>query len=273
MQAGKSWIVAVGMLASGCVTPTFTTGYRPGPQLVPSRQRGTLAVQQFTEARPPREYSTQGKMFMTYIPLLPWVSLPFERFDEDVALMSDEIKSAGARRPIAPPLREFEYPVSIPRAIAEDLAASGLFQDVRYVGGGPTTDYRFVLSGAVQASPLVETATSYGLGFAGVLLWPLALPMQKQTAAVTVALTLTDTTSGAVIWTDTLHSEVSRIATMYSTTLDYGNGGIFTFSMLPLPSDAPGVDRNSLFSWHFAALRQAMEVDKPKLAAALAGGQ
>jgi len=50
----------------------------------------------------------------------------------------------------------------------------------------------------------------------------------------------------------------------------YGRGGAFSFNLLPPPSDAK-VDRHSLFSWHFEALRRAMLEARSDLAAALAG--
>ena len=52
-------------LVSGCqLTPTFTTGYKTTmihPEKAPIFT--SLAVTSFDEARPPRIYSTQGKIF------------------------------------------------------------------------------------------------------------------------------------------------------------------------------------------------------------------
>jgi hypothetical protein len=59
---------------------------------------------------------------------------------------------------------------------------------------------------------------------------------------------------------------------MYSSAMIYGRGGAFSFNLLPPPSDAK-VDRHSLFSWHFEALRRGMLEARPDLAAALAGSE
>jgi hypothetical protein len=42
-----------------------------------------------------------------------------------------------------------------------------------------------------------------------------------------------------------------------SSAMVYGRKGAFSFDLEPPPSDAH-VDRRSLFSWHFGALRRAM---------------
>lgn len=273
-------ITALAIATAGCqITPTFTTGYYVYQEaLRPQPIQSSLAVKRFKEARPERLYSTQGRLFLTYIPLLPYVSLPFERLDESVKIQSDSIKASGSGRTVgasqnvAPDIEEYIYPVSIPRSIAADLNASGLFNKVVYVGTDATDNsYRYVLSGQVQESPLQDTVTSYGLGMAGVLLWLLPIPMKKTSASITVDMTLTDTATNTVVWHDTIKSEVSRIVTLYnSSAMVYGRSGAFSFNLIPPPSDSQ-VDHRSLFSWHFEALRRAMQDSKPKLAESLRG--
>ena len=264
-------VVLVSATVAGCqIRPTFTTGYavtKGQPQLA----AGSLAVKQFVEARPPRLYTTSGRLFLTYIPILPYVTLPWERLDESVNLLSEDVERYHVRSmPVAPPLDTYTYPISMPRAIADDLAGSGLFSEVVYVGDGDTSGYHYVLGGQVRASPLTNTVTSYGLGIAGVLLWILPIPMQKTTADVSIDLSLEDRHSGEVIWHDTISSEVSRIATLYNQAIIYGSGGAFSFNLLPQQSDVTTVDRDSLFQWHFESLRRSMEAAKPSLAHALA---
>lgn len=262
-------IVVVAAAVAGCqIRPTFTTGYAV-TTLPQQRENARLAVKRFDEARPPRDYHTQGRLFLTYVPLLPYVSLPFERLDESVDLLNEDVKKYQVRgMPEAPPLDTYTYPVSFARAIADDLAASGLFTAVGYVGDGDTGGYDYILSGQVRASPLRMTATSYGLGMAGVLLWMLPLPMQKTSADVSVELVLEKAT-GEKIWSHTLTSEVSRIATLYNDMIVYGSGGAFSFNLLPLQPAVTTVDRTSLFQWHFESLRRAMQAAKPGLANAL----
>jgi len=66
-------------------------------------------------------------------------------------------------------------------------------------------------------TPMYQTATSYGLGAPGVLLWLLPLPMQKTSTAVSMDLRLTDLASGAVVWRDRIHGEASRVTMLYTS--------------------------------------------------------
>jgi len=268
-------IVTLTVFSACQLTGTFTTGYQlPGPIAGQHIDR-SVAVLPFEEARPPRLYSTTGRMFLTYVPLLPYVTLPFERLDESVEKQSKGIArggagiTMGAEQNVAPPFDRYTYPRSFPRAIAEDLNSSGLFREVRFVETMPAEGFDYSIQGSVRESPLRSSATSFCLGIVGVLLWILPVPMQKTTASVSIDVTMTDAHSHEVVWSRTLESEVSRLATMYSSAIVYGRGGAFSFNLLPVPSDAK-VDRNSLFSWHFEALRRAMLAARGDLAAKVA---
>lgn len=281
MNASRMALVLVAWLnLVGCqLTPTFTTGYRTEVvKLRPEPLPGTLAVREFEEQRPPRLYSTQGRVFLTYIPLLPYVTLPFERLDESIRIQSEEIErhgsgmTLGAKQTVAPSFETYEYCGSIARAIAEDLAATGLFREVVYTGQTSTVGHRYLLTGVLRETPLRSSVTSYGLGMAGVLLWIVPLPMGKTAAGVTLDLALTDTKSGQVLWRRSLQSEISKFFTLYtSSSMVYGRGGAFSFNLIPPPADSR-VDHRSLFSWHFEALRRAMQESKADLALALQRG-
>ncbi len=266
----------------GCqLTPNFKTGYSVDPWHRPpgGTALGSLAVSDFVESRPARVYSTTGKLFLTYIPLIPWVSMPYERLDESVRIQSDAIArkgrgmTLGAKQNVAPPFEEYTYPASFSRAVAEDLAESGLFSQVDHVGGALPDDYDYVLTGRVTESPLRKSVTSFGLGMPGVLLWVLPIPMAKTTGGTTVELELRASSTGDVVWADTIESSVHRYLTLYtSSAMIYGRGGAFSLNLEPAPSDG-GVDRRSLFGWHFAALRKAMLGARPGLRAALERAQ
>lgn len=277
----SSALVSLGLILSLCsacqLTPNFETGYSVETWQHPSEaaSRVSLAVTDFSEARPARVYSTAGKLFLTYVPLIPWVSMPFERLDESVRIQSDAIArkgrgmTLGADQTVAPPFEEFTYPNSFSRAIAEDLKESALFSRVDHIGGGSTDGYDYVLSGELIESPLRKSVTSFGLGMPGVLLWFLPIPMAKTTAGITAELELIRASTGRVVWEETIESSVRRYITLYtSSAMIYGRGGAFSLNIEPAPSDG-GVDRRSLFGWHFAALRQAMRDARPSLRAAL----
>ena len=261
----------------GCqITPTFTTGYQfERAALRPAPLGASLAVRRFQEGRPPRLYSTTGRLFLTYIPLVPYVTMPFERLDESVRITSESIQlsgrgmTLGAEQNVAPPFEQYTYPVSMARAIADDLRAAGIFTDVVYVGSDEPAGQRFVLTGTLRETPLRTTTTSFGLGMAGVLLWLLPVPISKTTGSATLDVELTDNVSGQVVWRKSLTSELSRLITLYtSSAIVYGRAGGFSFGLVPPPSDAQ-VDRHSLFSWHFEALRRAMVQARPEIATAL----
>jgi len=66
-----------------------------------------------------------------------------------------------------------------------------------------------------------------------------------------------------------LESDLNRYITLYtSSAMVYGRGGAFSFNLVPPPGDSK-VDRRSLFSWHFEALRRGMLESKDDLARAL----
>src|SRR5262245_10097665 len=271
--------LALALLSACQIPPTFVTGYQASGSAVTTRLDRTLAVVPLDEQRPPRLYTASGKMFMTYVPLLPWVSLPFERVDETVEILSADIEKHSGRgittsslAYVAPPYDQYTYPRSFAQAIATDLGSSGMFREVRFVASEGPDGFDYVLRGAVRETPLRQTASSYCLGIFGVLLWILPLPMQKMSADVTVDLSLTESTSGTVVWTQTLESHVAKYASMYNPGITYGRHGAFGFSMLQTPRDSK-VDRSSLFQWHVEALRRAMESARPDLAATLSAGR
>ncbi len=267
------------LLGAGCqLTPTFTTGYELDPDRVRSTPlAGTLVVEPFSEEREPRYYNTTGRLFLTYVPFIPSVTLRFERLEESIRIQSEAIEARGrgmtlgAAQDVAPPFDQYYYPNSFARAVAGDLAATGLFERVEYGAASEAAGASHVLRGTLTQTPLRTSTTSFGLGAAGVLLWLLPIPMAKTTAEVHLDLTLTDNANGDVVWQRHLSSEVHRYFTLYtSSAMVYGRGGAFSFNLVPPPSDA-GVDRRSLFSWHFEALRRAMLESKAELADVLRG--
>ena len=252
---------------AGCpVNARLTTGYRTAAAaLRPAPINASLAVQRFDDQRPPRLYSTQGRALVAMVPLVPYVSLPFERIDETAKLQS----KSGAE-PTAPEFEQYAYPASFARAIAADLAASGLFKEVIYTGQNGAAGYRYVLDGALLETPLVESKTCYLLGLPTCYIDFLGVPSIKATARVKVQLRLKDTASGESIWSRTIEGQASELYNdAYSSPILYGPS-VFSFVTPIPPADWP-VDDRSIFAFHFEALRRAMGDAKPDLAAALGG--
>ncbi len=283
-------------VATACtVSPTFQTGYEPPAAIHRTDPlRGALAVKPFLDERPPRYYSSPHRQWMLYIPFLPYVSLEYERVDETVDRISDRIErlneaaaerppppkgpskrrrhtgSVAAGEPIAPPLDAYAYPSSFAEAVAEDLAASGLFEEVNFRSDGEATGERWLLEGRLRESRLQIWITSYGLGYWGTAFWYLAIPAAKKEARTVLDLQLTDRERGEVVWEHQLQGRVTRLFTAYSPTLTYGPRTGFEYGMFLAPRDA-GVPQSSLFSWNFAALRDGMAAAREDLASTLAG--
>lgn len=257
----------------GCqLTPTFSTGYEyDSTQLLSEPLDSTLAVLRFEDARPGRLYTSMGKLWMTYVPLLPYVKFPYERLEESVQVQTERSGgSPGNRKGSAPELEQYAYPKSFAQAIAEDLDSAGLFEDVVYIGETGAGDHRYILEGTLKETPYRYAITSFMFGAPGVLLWLLPIPVEKATGEIDLDLKLTDRQTGNTIWTHNVHGEVSRLYSLYTgSAMVYGRGGAWALNVKPPPRDS-GVDRRSLFSWHFAALRRGMAEAKPSLAEAIA---
>ncbi|MFN8545088.1 MAG: hypothetical protein U0807_12915 [Candidatus Binatia bacterium] len=270
-------LILFAVVTTGCPPPaTLSTGYRVDPvALRPTPHAGRLAVRTLAEGRPHRVYTTSGHLFLTYVPLLPYVTAEFERLDESVRLNADAMAARGQTRnavvamPAAPPYGEYAFPASFARAIADDLAGTGIFEGVEFVGDGPTDGFAYELSGTLLETPLYQTSTSFGLGAAGVMLWLLPVPMSKTSAVVSADLALTEKATGAVVWTERIHGAVSRVIMLYTSQGIVYGPNVLSYSHVYPPADA-GVDRVSVFGWHFAALRAAMAPVKTKIAQALA---
>jgi hypothetical protein len=270
-------VVALGaLLASACqITPNFETGYRSDPTRLRSEPpRGALAVERFEDARPARKYTMAGKLFLLYIPLVPYATLEFERVDESVRIQSESIEkwgpgmTAGAEQNPAGDFADYEYPASFPRAIAADLAETGLFTSSRYGEPDASGGDRYVLEGKLRETLLDTSATSFMLGMFGLTFWLLPVPVAKTSADVQVDLRLVDRPAGKEVWRGTVRGDLSRYFTLYTSGMVYGRAGGYSFTVVPPPSDAQ-VNPHSLFSWHFEALRRAMLAARPEIAAAL----
>jgi hypothetical protein len=273
-RVAPCWLALV---ATACqLTPTFQASYQfDRVSLRSTPPVGSLAVRKFDDARAPRRYAHTGKLFLLYIPLIPYISLDFERLEESVQIQSQGIEQSGrgitlgADQQSAGSFESYSYPASFARAIASDLDATGLFQGVHYADAGEAVTDRYLLTGTLRETPFTRSTTSFMLGMAGVLLWLLPVPMSKSSADVSVDVVLTDRAANQTVWRKTLHADVSRLITLYtSSAMVYGRSGAFSMNIEPPPSDSR-VDQRSLFSWHFEALRRAMVEARPEIAQAL----
>jgi len=251
------------VLTCACAyTPTTSFAYRSIPVETKPRLQPRLIVKPLSEARPPRSYpSAFGSMFKTYIPLLPYVRIPYERLDETSLLHEErrEQRNKGLNRTTE------HFTAAIAQAIADDLRSSGLFREVLFSGAtGTEAGDGYVLEGDLRSTEFDQFATSYMLGMAGVLLWILPVPCGAHAAIVEADLRLKDP-QGRIVWEDTLSGRGRRIFTMYNS------GGAPVSSRMRLEikrygSNSEGIDGDSLWAYHASATRLGMEEVKRSLA-------
>src|SRR5262245_51680567 len=82
---------------AGCtINANLATGYRAetGAAVGAPPRRVSVAVRRFKDERPPRVYTTLGRGFLTYVPLIPYVAFPYERLDESARKAGEEVGAA-----------------------------------------------------------------------------------------------------------------------------------------------------------------------------------
>jgi hypothetical protein len=252
--AAGLFLIALTCACAG-YTPTTSLAYRPIPVEANPRVKPRLVVKPLGEARPPRRYSSAiGPTLKLYIPLLPYVKIPYERLDE-VSLQHE-----GAREERGKPLdRETQhFTQAIASAITDDLRWSGMFSDVALLSDpAQRVDGAYVLDGELRSTELDLNRTAYMLGPVGVLLWVLPIPLGSTTADVKADLRMLDP-AGKVVWQEKLEGRGSRMYTMYNS------GGRPVSSVMALEikhygENDEGVDGDSLWAYHASAIRSGMD--------------
>ena len=241
-----------------------TTSLRYDPMLTPHAVRSThrVAVLPLDEGRGPKRYpGIQGNLFKTYIPLLPYIRIPYERLDESHILHQRNIGST--------PGPDEHFTIAFAKEIARDLERSGMFQSVQFAPTeGDAADADLLLSGALRSTEFAIYASSYMLGPAGVLLWLLPIPLGKDQATVSLELTLRDRT-GTTLWSLSPSKSASKLFTLYNSSGE-STSSPYRIEIKRYGSNELGIDGNSLWAYHAEALRAAMGEAKASLAAYLA---
>lgn len=251
-------LVAVAVAAGCQYTATTRLDYEPAAPLVSEPVPATLVVRELDDRRP-RQLTSYllGEVFFTYIPLLPYVSAPYERIDQTRRQFV-----AGARN-------EPDFPLAFADTIARDLRESGVFREVVRDGesAGPLRDY-YVLEGELLSSEFRVTFSSYMLGMAGVLLWLLPLPMGKNTAVVEADLRLQDP-SGRIVWSGKLNGRGSKIFMIYNSAGAAPTGDRNALEVTRYGGNDMGIDDNSMWAYYSEALRAGMAQVKASLCQSL----
>ncbi len=266
---GFGFILAVALSSSGCQL-SFTSGYtvKQDPALVELKTTARLAVIPFEDKRPEKDWSRQSRLLLTAIPIIPFITFPYERLDELAAGISDEIRAGYTIRsgpqPLAPPLADIYYPNTFAKAVASDLkpyfGASDISANPKPAG------YDYVLRGVLHAAPYKKWATSYCLGFIGILLWLLPFPMGGCTASVELDFWLEDAL-GNKVWEGKINRSTSKLICLYTSSEMTYDGSSMFLSVFPCWDDA--VDSQSIFAWHFLALKEGMDQHRGEIITAV----
>lgn len=257
-------LLLVVALAVGCAYVPSTRLQYDAPRVADrAPARLDVAVLPLREERPPRHWpSYTGRLFLTYVPLLPWIKIPYERLDESYLKSRDvegERKAHGEHF-----TRKFS------EVMAEDLRRSGLFESVRFVGeGDPGAEVDLVLSGALRSTEFDAYASSYMLGMPGVLLWLLPIPVGRNAATVELDLELRRP-GGTVVWSDQVQGRSGQLFFLYSPSASVA--GEFGLDVYRFRGDEHGIDEDSLWAYHADALRKAMEEARGSLRESLPRG-
>jgi hypothetical protein len=251
------------LLCVGCAayTPTASLEYDPTPISVSEPLDETVAVLPLEEARGPKLYpGLQGHLFKAYIPLLPYVTVPYERLDESHILHQRNLGRTTL------PAEHFTF--AFAQEIARDLQHSGLFRKVDFVANEQeASEHDLVLRGTLRSTQFDITVSSYMLGMPGVLLWLLPIPLGKNTATVTLDLNLEDD-SGETLWSHSFSERADKLFTLYNS----GGGSTssrFRIEITRYGSNDLGIDEKSNWAYHAEALRRGMKGAKASISETL----
>ena len=250
-------------LLAGCAYKANTNfGY--GADTVRNSANSTLsiAVKPLNDERPPRKWSSyQWRLFLTYVPLIPYITIPYERLDETFEKLREE-----ADLP-APP----NFSLQIAEALASDLRESGIASSSFVIQDGVASEpAHLVLSGEFQSSQYDVHATSYGLGIAGVYFWILPIPIGDSRAHMQARLSLKDP-SEREVWSCRLKGSSRALRTLYNESRIAETAPILRLPIHHFGKNDKGIDPDSMWSYHSDALRQAMQPCRSSLATFLDG--
>jgi hypothetical protein len=247
------------LLCIGCASYTATTSlqYDPTPVSASAPLDKTVAVLPLEEARGPKLYpGLQGHQFKAYIPLLPYVVVPYERLDESHILHQRNLGHT-------PPQTE-HFTFALAQEIARDLQHSGLFRQVEFVSNEEeASEHDLVLRGILHSTQFDISFSSYMLGMPGVLLWLLPIPLGKNAATVAIDLNLEDN-SGETVWSHSFSERADKLFTIYNS----GGGSTssrYRIEIKRYGSNDFGIDGNSNWAYHAEALRHGMEEAKTSI--------
>lgn len=255
-------IAAALLLCLGCTyVPTASLHYDPAVVDTHAPSDARLAVLPLVEARAPKRYpGLQGHLFKTYIPLLPYVKVSYERLDESYMRNRRNLGES--------PSPSEHFTVAIAAEIARDLRESGLFHEVHFTPDPAiAASYDLVLAGTLRSTEFDIYATSYMLGAPGVLLWFLPIPLGKDEATVAVDLELRNA-AGSPLWSHSFEERASRLFTLYNSS-GGSTSSRYRVEIKRYGSNPIGIDGDSVWAYHAEALRRGMAGVKGSLATAL----
>ena len=203
------WIVALCLVASGCIAEQKVWQYRADrypASLQPLTQK-RLVVPPFKDSRP--DSNENAEMFFL-IPLMPygWVDLSFPEAGPSNSFPQPAIFVER----IQP--QQFKPKDDFARGMVEELRASGLFKEV--VFAPRTTEEDLVLYGEVKSSRYYRTLLSYGLSIVAGFPLIFGFPAGTVTNELAIEFHLEDRVTGAVQWRKSYHDSYKTTYTLYN---------------------------------------------------------
>ena len=239
---------------------TFDLGYLPQPLAEPPPGSLAIAVKQLTDNRAPRRWSSsQGRMFLTYVPLIPFVEIPFERVDESL----EKIGVAGL-------LPDAGLPRQVSQALVRDLVKSGIAKKSFLVREGiESPPAHLLLTGELLSTKHTQYATSYMLGIFGVYLWLLPIPVGSTVADIEARISLSDP-NGNEVWRCSVEGTSRAITTLYNSANGARTDPQLRMQTHHFGENTKGIDPNSLWAFHSDAMRSGMKPCRASMAEFLA---
>lgn len=160
----------------------------------------SVAIVPFGEKR--GNLKSYGSVYKYLIPLVPYGSIRYER--------PDEAKMFNTQN-------EFEFNMSenLMKVVVDAVRKSGVFDNVILTLTPLESGADLILSGDILSTLYEGKTYSYGISFAGPVLWCLGLPAGSSHKKLNIMLYLKKRDTGEQIWSHTINEENTVIQGLY----------------------------------------------------------
>jgi hypothetical protein len=190
---GMCCLVASGCMGPGVYTPIWNYLVETYPPTTQPLTQKRLVVPPFQDSRP--RTGNLDNTEATIMPVVPFGWLDYPRPERGPYFMYYLLMGSRGENTS---YRSFKPMEDLARASAEELRASGLFQEVVVAPRAAQGD--LILKGEVKSTRYYATVISYGLSGAAFIPWMIGLPSGKFTNELRVEFSLEDSDTHTVLW-------------------------------------------------------------------------